>query len=419
MITVNLESGHKQFENFGDVAIMKKIEKAVNIPEEQMFIMTIPRHLHSERRCREAKQRELEAWDDFDVYDEVKLGTNWVLTEKMKDGERGVKARLTVRGDQEDTTCVRKDSPTVRKGNIKIFCAIAAKEDWNIKSNDVTCAFLQGAPIERDVFLLPPKERRIPGMLWQLKKPVYGLADAARGWHLALDKQLTLAGCEKCKLDPAMYLYFSEKESVKKIEGIAMTHVDDLLDGGADSFEDGVMDKVKAAFQFSDEENSNFRYVGLHMIQEHNGIGINQDHYVDALELPDMQRSVNLKLDDILCPEGQSEFRACVAKILYIGSQSRPDVCFEGKSLSTKFGKATKSDLRQAMKKIQKLKGTETIMYFPDLGPVSEWCLVGYCDAGIRSLPDKVSSVGGQVILLVNAGTGSACVLNWSLKEKL
>ena len=63
------------------------------------------------------------------------------------------------------------------KGNIKIFCAVAAKEGWNIKSNDVTCAFLQGAPIERDVFSLPPKERRIPRILWQLKKPVYGLAD--------------------------------------------------------------------------------------------------------------------------------------------------------------------------------------------------------------------------------------------------
>ena len=48
---------------------------------------------------------------------QFKLGTNWVLTEKIINGENGVKARLTVCGDQEDALGIRKDSPTVRKGN--------------------------------------------------------------------------------------------------------------------------------------------------------------------------------------------------------------------------------------------------------------------------------------------------------------
>ena len=346
-----------------------------------------------------------------------KLGTNWVLTEKIINGEHGVKARLTVRGDQEDTANVRKDSPTVRKGNIKIFCAVAAKEGWSIKTNDVTCAFLQGAPMEREVFVLPPKERRIPGILWLLRKPVYGLADAARGWHLALDKELTVDGCEKSRMDPAMYLYFSKEQGKRRIEGITLTHVDDLLDGGTQKFEEKVMKKVKQAFEFSDEEVSNFRYVGMNMIQKGNGITINQDHYIESLELPDMQVAVNLKSDDVLCPEGQAEFRGCVAKILYVGSQSRPDVSFEGKALSTKFGKATKGDLKSAMKKMLKLKGAETVMFFPDLGPVEDWSLIAYCDAGIRSLPDKINSVGGQVILLANLKNETACVLNWRAKK--
>ena len=145
------------------------------------------------------------------MYEEVedegqfKLGTNWVLTEKIINGENGVKARLTVRGDQDDASGIRKDSPTFRKGNIKIFSTIAAKEKWEIKSSDVTCAFLQGVDIERDVFLLPPKERRVPGMLWKLLKPVYGLVDAPRGWLL----------------DLAMYLNFSMSKGERKIEGMA------------------------------------------------------------------------------------------------------------------------------------------------------------------------------------------------------
>ena len=422
--TTNLLTGQKVAEDFGEIETIKKVREGdVVVNEEEVLVMTIPRHLHGEKRCKYAKEKELAAWDEFEVYHEVKdqgqprLGTNWVLTEKIINGEHGVKARLTVRGDQEDTGNVRKDSPTVRKGNIKIFCAVAAKEGWCIKTNDVTCAFLQGAPMEREVFVLPPKERRIPGILWLLRKPVYGLADAARGWHLALDNELTVNGCEKSRMDPAMYLYFSEEHERKQIQGITLTHVDDLLDGGTQKFEDKVMKRVKEAFEFSEEEVSNFRYVGMNMIQNVDGIMINQDHYIESLELPDMQVAVNLKTNDVLCPEGQAEFRGCVAKILYVGSQSRPDVCFEGKALSTKFGKATKGDLKSAMKKILKLKGSETVMFFPDLGPVEEWSLIAYCDAGIKSLPDKINSVGGQVILLVNVKNETACVLTWRAKK--
>ena len=417
----NVDTGHIKAEDLGSTETIEKMKEVVS-EEEQVLVMTLPRHLHNEKRCKDAKQKELTSWDDFDVYEEIqdegqpRLGTNWVLTEKIIDGHHGVKARLTVRGDQEDTENVRKDSPTVRKGNIKIFCAVAAKEGWDIKTNDVTCAFLQGAPIKRHVYILPPKERRVPGILWKLKKPVYGLTDAARGWHLALDGELTGSGCDKCLIDPAMYLYFSEKGK-KTIEGIALTHVDDVLHGGTDKFEEEVMKTVKSSFKFSSEESEQFRYVGMNMFQRDNGILINQDHYVHSLELPDMEIARGQKSDEELNAEGQTEFRACVAKILYVGFQSRPDVCFEGKCLSTKFGKATKSDLKCALKKIQKLKGNNTEMFFPNLGYVGDWCIVGYSDAGIRSMPDKTNSVGGQVVLLVNERKKLACIMNWRSKK--
>ena len=56
---------------------------------------------------------------------------------------------------------------------------IAATEGWEIRSSDVQSAFLQSIPLERDVYVLPPKEKRYPGSLWKLKNPVYGLSDAS------------------------------------------------------------------------------------------------------------------------------------------------------------------------------------------------------------------------------------------------
>ena len=122
-------------------------------------------------------------------------------------------------------------------------------------------------------------------------------------------------------------------------------------------------------------------------------------------------------MSDLLNAEGQTLFRGHVSRVLHIGYLSRPDVLFEAKVLSTKFGKATKGDLKSVQKKIQKLQGIPTKMFFPDLGPTDEWIFVGYGDAGIKSMPDKVSSVGGQVVLLANPGRSVACVLSWKSKK--
>ena len=148
----------------------------------------------------------------------------------MKAGETIVKARLVVRGDQEDTSDVQTDSPTVRKGNINFVLMISARNGWVVKSQDIAAAFLQSVPIERDVFVRPPPERRVPGVIWKLKKTVYGLVDASRGFYLNLSGELINDGCEKSKMDPAMFLYFGENndEVSKEPSGVAITHVYDV-----------------------------------------------------------------------------------------------------------------------------------------------------------------------------------------------
>ena len=56
-------------------------------------------------------------------------------------------------------------------------------------------------------------------------------------------------------------------------------------------------------------------------------------------------------------------------------------------------------------------------MFFPDVGDVDDWVLLGHGDAGIKSLPDKISSVGGSVIMLANKKTEKVCVLSWRSKK--
>ena len=397
--------------------------------EEACFAVNIPRWRHGDRRCIEAKESELRNFDEFGVYEIVKdekqdrLGTQWVLTERIKAGEYGVKARLTIRGDQEDTEGIRKDSPTVRKPNIKVFLMVCAKEGFAIQTSDVSAAFLQSVPIEREVFVLPPKERRERGKLWRLTKTVYGLADASRGFYMSFSGELVKLGCSKAKMDPAMFILFQkytdeEEPWEKQPLGAAVSHVDDVLHGGGPMFNKKVMEPLFKKFKFGSHENTEFRYVGMNFSQLKDGsIQMDQDHYVEALEGPDMDIVADISMDETMDDDGQREFRSAVAKLNCVGYQSRPDLCFDAKSLSTRFGKANKSELRAAARRILKLKATSTKMIIPDLGEIEDWVLVGHGDAGIKSLPDKMTSCGGQVILLCNRVTDKCCVLLWRSKK--
>ena len=92
-----------------------------------------------------AKENELDKLAQFETYEEVfnygqiTLSTRWVITNK--DGN--TKARLVVRGFEEQDLEIRKDSPTVGKGAMRMFLSIVALEQWTVKTTDIKSAFLQ------------------------------------------------------------------------------------------------------------------------------------------------------------------------------------------------------------------------------------------------------------------------------------
>ena len=115
--------------------------------------------------------------------------------------------------------------------------------------------------------------------------------------------------------------------------------------------------------------------------------------------------------------DGQDDFRGIVGKIGWLGSLSRPDLAYDHVMLSSKLGKANWGDMKTAIKVIKKLKMEKSEMSFPELGSPEDWSIEGYGDAGYKSLPDKVSSCGGHVILLCNKIRGVSCVVNWRSRK--
>ena len=68
-----------------------------------------------------AKEKELAALEKYNVFKEVPyngqdtISSRWIITEKVTNGERLVKARLVARGYEEDSNALVKYSPTGAK----------------------------------------------------------------------------------------------------------------------------------------------------------------------------------------------------------------------------------------------------------------------------------------------------------------
>ncbi|CAC5410126.1 unnamed protein product [Mytilus coruscus] len=122
---------------------------------DEVNAVVVPQSRHNENQVKHAKQLEMDNWKSFNVYDEILysgqklMSTRWVITEKEMNGERKVKARLVVRGFEEENE-VKSDSPTVHKESVRLFLAIASTSEFNIHSIDIKAAFLQGLNIQHE-----------------------------------------------------------------------------------------------------------------------------------------------------------------------------------------------------------------------------------------------------------------------------
>ncbi|CAL4135585.1 unnamed protein product [Meganyctiphanes norvegica] len=104
-----------------------------------------------------AKNKEIQTWIDNKVFEVVPnegqraISVRWIVTEKTKDNGLVIKARLVARGFEEDTTSLRKDSPTCSKESVRLLVAFASSKQWACNTVDVKSAYLQGDKIERDI----------------------------------------------------------------------------------------------------------------------------------------------------------------------------------------------------------------------------------------------------------------------------
>jgi hypothetical protein len=130
---------------------------------------------------------------------EKAIGSSWVFHIKThSDGSiERYKARIVAQGCSQRPRCDYQEvhAPTPRPATIQMTFAIAAAEDLELCSVDVSAAFTNG-DLEEYIYMRQPEgfHEGGPNKVCRLRKLLYGLKQSARQWNIKLHTALTQMG---------------------------------------------------------------------------------------------------------------------------------------------------------------------------------------------------------------------------------
>ena len=374
-----------------------------------VYLTFVPKENLNSKEVLAAKEAELDKLKQFDTYEAVsdqgqsRISTRWVMTVK----ENKPRARLVARGFEEIAQ-TQNDSPTIGKSAMRMFLTLMASFHWMIRTTDIKSAFLQGKELQRTVFISPPKEAQAKGKLWKLKRCIYGLNDASRQFFLSVCEEMIKLGCVQSKLEPSLFYKISTDG---KLIGVMVCHVDDFLHAGTDFFDEQVMNLLRRRFQTSKVVDKEFNYLGFQIHQHDSGIWLDQDHYVESLEVATIPVTRSTEKKAALTSDELTSYRALVGSINWIVCGTRPDMYFDMIELSTKFRCALVEDWLRARKVLRRLQEEHCGVFFPDIGSMKDARLCVFTDAAFGNLSDGASSTAGYVVFAI--GKDKACPLSW------
>ena len=160
-------------------------------------------------------------------------------------------------------------------------------------------------------------------------------------------------------------------------------------------------------------DSGSFKYVGLNLQQEKEGISIDQENYIRSLNQIEISHKKSQRKSMNLNEDEMHQYRSVVGQLNWVGTQTRPDISFDVCALSMQFGKGTIGDLMEANKVVKRVKTDQVSLFFPVL--TGNIHVEGFSDASFANLSD-CHSQGGFIIFIVDEN-GKRCPIMWKSKK--
>ena len=354
----------KQAHSTSEVFEPKTYKQALNCPEKDKWILAMEEELRS--------IRDNDTWSTVDLpKGRSAIGCRWVFKYKQGNNTENCryKARLVAQGYTqkfgEDYDEVF--APVTRSSTFRTLLTIASARNLIVKQYDVKTAFLNGTLKEEIYMKYPPGYCDSSDKVLKLHKSLYGLKQAARVWNQTLNSSMTEAGFQQSKNDECLYM-------LKNPLGICYTivHVDDMIFASTSSqLLDISIDKLNKSFELKCLGNVQ-NYLGIEISRNQKGIfAICQTNYImkiaSEFKLEDSKGSKYPldpgyhKLDDNEMLNTNNEYRKLIGMLLYVSTNTRPDISAAVGILAQRVSKPRKLDLSESLRIVRYLVSTKDL----------------------------------------------------------
>jgi len=409
----------------------KKVEKnKSNLSERTMTLRE--RELFMQAKVKELKSFfEHGVWE-FSTAEEADasrtLSSRLLLKwSKNADGTPRAKARLIVRGYADrDALEGRIDTaaPTTSRLSRSMLLCVMATMRWSCWTADVSTAFLQGLPQERQLWVkLPAEALKIlgasPDTRMLLKKPCYGQLDAPRRWFLEAVRRLKALGFRQHILDPCLFLLFendfAEAGNSKKgtfgdhrLCGMICLHVDDML--GCGNVDSPVYSKIEKqlqeSFNFREwQTSSKLEYCGATLPKE-TETGTWKMHHAEYLhKLKPIPLDRSRSPEDYMTAGEITKFRGLLGSLQWPAVQSQPHLQCSASLLAGQMSAGLVKSITDANKLLKFAKeNSDVSLRYSYLDEPQNLRLACMFDAAFCVRRDNASQ-GGYIVTLVPEST--------------
>jgi hypothetical protein len=369
-------------------------------------------------------------WDIVDLPPGQKaIGSTWVFRIKHHaDGSiERFKARVCAQGfsQRPGFDFLETYASTLRWSSLRVVLALAAIEDMELRSVDISHAFVN-SDIDTVVYMKQPEGFRQggPEKVCRLNKSLYGLKQSPRLWSEKLCGVLVKLGFRRLESDPCVYMF--QRDNLKVIVPV---WVDDITLASKDS---GAIDQfiidLQKELPLRDLGNTTFLLgMGIRRDRENRKLYLSARQYIlrklEEFKMQDakpvhtpINPNVSLSKED--CPKTPEEleemrnvpYMSAVGSLLFLAMIVRPDIAYAC-SVLTRFNSNPGKAHWVAVKHLWRyLLGTIDLELELGPDPDATNLLTVISDSDLGGNKDNGKSTTGYII---KVGSGA---VSWSSK---
>jgi transposase InsO family protein len=385
----------------------KTLKEALESPQSELW--------------KEAMKEELDSIDENETWTLTNLppgrkaiGSKWVFKIKLDENGKIIrrKARLVAQGFSQKFGVDFDEvfAPVVRSSTFRLLISVAGERKYKVDHYDIKTAFLNGE-LEEEIYLKQPPGFEINSNVYKLNKSLYGLRQAARTWNKTLHEELMRNGFEQNLADKCLYV----KKSNDYVLYI-LIHVDDLLAVYNNSiFASDTMKRIGEKFVMKNLGGVKC-YTGIDVENRDGKFFISQCRYIDQIveeaKLKDAKDSKFPVDTGYYKQQGKllnsnEVYRKLIGMLLYLSTQTRPDIAASVAILSKRVQDPRDNDLVEVRRVIRYLKGSRNLkLKLNDCHDIEN--VFAFSDANWAEDPtDRKSNTG--YLVSANGGAASWC----------